>query len=95
MLLMFSGTLLVLVKTVLRVLDALISTVPNASGEGLNETVGYAPVPVRLIVSVASEVLSVMVTVALRVPVLVGVKLTVMVQLAPAATLLPQVLVWE
>ena len=35
-----------------------------------------------------------MVTAPLRVPVAVGVKVTLMVQLAPAATVAPQVFVW-
>jgi len=38
--------------------------------------------------------LSVMVTVPVRVPVVVGVKLTLIVQLAPATTEDPQVLLW-
>ena len=38
--------------------------------------------------------LSVTVNAALRVPVAVGVNVTLMVQLAPAATLEPQVFVW-
>ena len=39
------------------------------------------------------DVLSLIVTVAVRAPLAVGVKLTEMEQLAPAATLLPHVLV--
>ncbi len=38
--------------------------------------------------------MSVMLTAAVRAPVAVGVKVTLMVQLAPAATALPQVFVW-
>jgi hypothetical protein len=38
--------------------------------------------------------LSVTVTAALRAPVAVGVKVTLILQLAPAATLVPQVFVW-
>jgi hypothetical protein len=41
-----------------------------------------------------SDALSVMVTDAVRVPGLVGVKVTLIVQLAPAAKLAPQVLAW-
>jgi hypothetical protein len=37
----------------------------------------------------------VIVKVPVRVPVAVGVKVTLIVQLAPALTVLPQVLVWE
>jgi len=44
---------------------------------------------------VAGLALSVMVTTPVLVPVAVGLKVTLMVQLALAATLEPQVLVWE
>ena len=53
------------------------------------------PVPVRLMVWVAGLALSVMVTTPVLVPAAVGLKVTLRVQLAPAATLEPQVLVWE
>jgi len=53
------------------------------------------PVPVRLTVCVAGLALSVMVKEPLREPVAVGVKVTLRVQLVLAATLEPQVLVWE
>jgi len=53
------------------------------------------PVPVRLTVWVAGLALSVMVTAPLLVPVAVGLKVTLRVQLALAARLVPQVLVWE
>jgi hypothetical protein len=53
------------------------------------------PVPVRLTVWVAGLALSVTVTAPVRVPVAVGLKVTLRVQLALAATLEPQVLVWE
>ena len=56
---------------------------------------GPLPVPVRLTVCVAGLALSAMVTAPVRVPVAVGLKVTLMVQLAFAATLEPQVLVWE
>src|SRR2546427_441389 len=49
------------------------------------------PDPVKPIVWGLFEALSAMVTVPARVPVVVGVKLTLSVQLAPAATVLPQV----
>src|SRR5208337_3257708 len=58
-------------------------------------TAGAVPVPVRLTVCVAGLALSVMVTAPVRVPAAVGLKVTLRVQLAPAATLEPQVLVWE
>jgi hypothetical protein len=53
-----------------------------------------APVPVRLTDCGLPEALSVMLRVPVRVPDAVGVNVTLMVQLAPAATELPQVLVW-
>jgi hypothetical protein len=53
------------------------------------------PVPARLTVCVAGLALSVMVTAPVLVPAAVGLKVTLRVQLAPAATLEPQVLVWE
>jgi hypothetical protein len=58
-------------------------------------TTGTAPVPVRLTVWVAGLALSVMVKDPLREPLTVGVKVTLSVQLALAATVEPQVLVWE
>ena len=51
--------------------------------------------PVRLTVWVAGLALSAMVKEPLREPLAVGVKVTLRVQLAPAARLEPQVLVWE
>jgi hypothetical protein len=56
---------------------------------------GAVPVPVRLTVWVAGLALSVMVKEPLREPLAVGVKVTLRVQLALAARLAPQVLVWE
>ena len=55
---------------------------------------GATPVPVRLTVCGLPVALSVTVMVPGWLPVAVGVKVTVMVQLAPAATEVPQVLVW-
>ena len=52
------------------------------------------PVPVRFTVCGLSLASSVMVIVPVRVPVAVGVKVTLMLQFAPAATALPQVLLW-
>jgi hypothetical protein len=51
------------------------------------------PVPVRVTICGLPTALSVMVIAALRFPVAAGVKLTLIVQLAPAATELPQVVV--
>ena len=58
-------------------------------------TTGAVPVPVRLTVWVAGLALSVIVTAPVRVPAAVGLKVTLSVQLALAARLAPQVLVWE
>jgi hypothetical protein len=52
-----------------------------------------APVPVTLTVCGLPAALSEMLTVAVRVPVTVGVNVTLIVQLPPAATELPHVLV--
>ena len=52
------------------------------------------PVPVRLMVCGLPVALSVRVTAAVKEPLAAGVKVTLTVQLAPAATLAPQVLVW-
>jgi hypothetical protein len=60
--------------------------------------VGTAPVPVKLTVCVLFAVppaLSVMVMVPVRVPVVEGLKVTLIVQFPEAATLVPQVLVCE
>src|SRR5208337_5382639 len=56
--------------------------------------VAPAPVPVRVIVCGLPAALSEMLTAAVRVPVAVGVNVTLIVQLPPPATELPQVLVW-
>ena len=50
--------------------------------------------PVRFTTCGLPGALSVMLTVPVRVPVCVGVKVTLMMQLAPLASELPQVLVW-
>jgi hypothetical protein len=52
-------------------------------------------VPARLTLWVAGLALSVMVTAPVLVPVAVGLKVTLSVQLALPARLVPQVLVWE
>src|SRR5512146_843544 len=57
---------------------------------GDSVTVELTPVPVRLTVWGLPVALSAMLTEAVRVPVAVGVKVTLMGQLAPAATGLPQ-----
>jgi hypothetical protein len=64
--------------------------------DGLSEAcgTGVAPVPLKEAVCEELESLSVTVNVPLRVPVAVGVKVTAIAQLAPAATEEPQLLVW-
>jgi len=65
--------------------------------EGETPARGALPVPVRLTVWVLALILlelSVMVRVAVRLPVAVGANVTLMVQLVLAATELPHVLVW-
>jgi hypothetical protein len=57
-------------------------------------TVAAVPVPERLTVWGLPLALSAMLSVAARAPLAEGVKVTLIVQLAPAATELPQVLVW-
>jgi hypothetical protein len=74
--------------------------VPTACAAKVKEvgerlTTGAVPVPVRLTDWVAGLALSVMVTAPVLVPVAVGLKVTLSVQLALAARLEPQVLVWE
>lgn len=60
---------------------------------GARLTAGSPPVPVRLTVCGLAPALSVMVSAPVRVPVAVGVKVTLIMQFAPAATLAPQLLV--
>src|SRR5712664_2660950 len=69
--------------------------VPEA-GEGKSEKslVAVEPIPVRLTDCGLPEALSVMLRLPVRVPDAVGVNETLMVELAPAATELPQGLVW-
>jgi hypothetical protein len=57
-------------------------------------TTGAVPVPERLTVCGLPLALSVMLTEAVRLPLAVGLKVTLMAQLLPAATELPHVLVW-
>src|SRR5882762_441666 len=68
----------------------------NVKLAGLKPTVGEGaePVPLRLIVCGLAGAWSVMLIEAVRLPAAPGVKVILMVQLAPAATELPQVLLW-
>src|SRR3989441_1955309 len=59
---------------------------PKATVFADNVTAGAMPVPVRVIVCGLPEASSTMFSVALRIPVASGVKLTLIVQLAPGAT---------
>jgi hypothetical protein len=67
---------------------------PRLLGEKLTPLVVLAPVPERLTAWGLPEALSVTTMDAARLPLAEGVKVTLMVQLAPAATLDPQLLVW-
>jgi hypothetical protein len=69
------------------------ATTPKGTDVGENVATGPVPVPVKVADWGLPEALSVMVTAALRAPVAVGLKVTLMVQFAPAATPVPQVLV--
>jgi len=66
---------------------------PGPSTVKVGDATAFIPVPVKLTVSGLSLALSVNVIVPFRVPVVVGAKVTLTLQFAPAATLLPQVLV--
>ncbi len=66
---------------------------PNERLVGEKLTAGTVPVPARLTFCGLLLALSVMVMAPVRVPVAVGVKVTLMVHLAPAATEMPQSLV--
>jgi hypothetical protein len=68
-------------------------SVPNASVAGVNVT-GAIPVPVRLIVCGLLLALSLIETVPGTLPAFEGVNVTVILQLAPVAMLVPQVFVW-
>ena len=69
-------------------------TLPKFPLVGENATVGVVPVPDRVTLCGLLEALSVTTTVPAFVPVAVGVKVTEIVQFAPAATEVPHVLVW-
>jgi hypothetical protein len=60
----------------------------------LVDTLNPEPIPLKLIVCGELATLSVIVSVPVRGPTAVGVKVTEIVQFAPAATVVPQVLVW-
>jgi hypothetical protein len=66
---------------------------PKETLVGERLTTGTVPLPARLTLWGLPEALSVMLRVPLRVPVAVGLNVTLIVQLAPAASELPQLLV--
>lgn len=93
---MFSTVLPVLV----RVTDCAALVVPRfwlpkAKLLALRLTEAPVPVPVRVTVCGLPAALSAMVNVAVRLPAAAGVNVTLIVQVPPPASELPQVLVWE
>src|SRR5580658_7852574 len=68
-------------------------TFPKFSDAGASVPVAETPVPLRAIVCVVGFALSVMVTEGVAVPLANGVNVTVTVQLAPTARLVPHVFV--
>jgi hypothetical protein len=93
--LMLTGPVPVLVRvTLCAELVVPTSWLPKVSDVGETLAVRETPVPLRLTVCGLPLASSLMLREALRLPVAVGVKVTLMVQLAPAATDVPQVLLW-
>ena len=91
MLLIVNGALPLFVSvTAWAALVVLTDWFPNPTEVGDRLAAGAVPVPVRLAVRGLPVPLSVTVSVALRVPEAVGLKVTLMVQLAAAARLAPQ-----
>lgn len=73
----------------------MIGWLPNASVTGETLAAGAVALPLRATVRAGfTGSLLVMIIEAFRIPEAVGVKITLRVQLAPAARLVPQVLVW-
>jgi hypothetical protein len=85
------GLLMVTVWAALVVLTGWLAKV-SVVGERL--TAGATPVPVRLTACGLPLALSAMLIAPVRVPVVVGVNVTLIVQTAPPATDVPQVFVW-
>jgi hypothetical protein len=71
-----------------------IAWLPKFTLGGEKLTVTITPVPVRPMVCGLPAALSVIVTLAVRLPFAVGVKVTLMLQLPPPARELPHVFVW-
>ena len=89
-----SAALPVLVSVVLSDVVAFNATDPNASGDGLNDTVvvGAVPVPVSATPCGLPSALSATLNSALKLPAPLGVNVSITVQFAPAARELVQVL---
>ena len=93
-LVMLKAPLPVLLRlTVCVVLLTSMGWVPKARLVGERLPTGAVPAPERLTVCGLPLALSVMLTEAVRLPLAAGVKVTLMVQLLPAATELPHVVV--
>jgi hypothetical protein len=91
---MVSGAVPVLVRvTLCAALVVVMSWPAKVRLAGESETTGTTPVPVSGILCGLPEALSVTESEAFRAPVADGLKVTLIVQFAPAATLEPQVLV--
>jgi hypothetical protein len=69
-------------------------TVPKARLAGARFATGVSPVPLKGTFCVLPEALSENVRLALSAPIMLGANVTLAVQLAPAATVEPQVFVW-
>jgi hypothetical protein len=85
---------LVALRTVAVNCDVVLRLTLAVLGEMPTVKLVLVPVPMRLTVCGLPLALSVTETEAVRVPLAEGVKVTLIVQLVPAATELPQVLVW-
>jgi hypothetical protein len=82
-----------LIFTALAVLVVLRATLPKLSAVGETEKADLTPVPESVTLLVPAPPPAATLSVATFEPVLVGLKLTVIVQLAPAATEVPQLFV--
>ena len=89
------------VPVLLRVIAWVAAVVPTVvlakvrlEDERLTTGAGVTPVPLRATFCGELAALSLMLTAAVSAPAPVGLNVTVILQLAPAATVLPQVLVW-
>jgi len=92
MLLITNGTVLVLVTVmVCGALVVFIGTLPNATDVGDTLTVGRVVVPVNVTVPLVAGAATATVIVAERFALLFGVKVTLIVQLAPAARPVPPI----